>query len=68
MKDHHKDKAHPKPHGGGMPYFNQGHFEKKMEMVDTADGRYASELNTAEEYKHQADSLAGYAKKHRMKY
>lgn len=44
------------------------HWEKDVAPVDMADGRYASEMNTCEEYKQQADALAGYAKKHRMKY
>lgn len=68
MKDSHKDKAHPKPKGGGMPYFEKEHWEKKMSDVSVSDGKYASEMNAAEEYKNQADALASYAKKHKMKY
>jgi hypothetical protein len=51
-----------------MPQFNEGHWEKKMEDVDVADGRYSSEMNQAEEYKKSVDGLANYAKKHREKH
>lgn len=68
MKDHHKDKAHPHHKGGGMPNFERDHWQKDVKDVEVADGRYASEMNTEEEYRHQADALASYAKKHRMKY
>lgn len=54
--------------GGGLKEFHNGHWQKKMDCVDTANGKYASEMNTAEEYKRQADALASYAKKHKMKY
>jgi len=68
MKDHHRDKAHPKPHGGGMPAFERDHWEHKMKDVSEADGRYASEMHTAEEYKHSVDALAHYVKKHRAQH
>lgn len=68
MKDHHKDKAHPTPKDGGMPYFEREHWEKKMENISVADGHYSSEMNQAEEYKRQTDALAAYAKKHKMEY
>ncbi len=51
-----------------MPQFNEGHWEKKMSDVSVADGKYSSEMNQAEEYKHDVDALASYAKKHKMKY
>ena len=57
-----------KSKGGGMPYFNKEHWQKDVADVQVADGRYASEMNTAEEYKKQVDSLANYAKKHKMQY
>jgi hypothetical protein len=68
MKDHHKDKAHPKPHGGGMPAFEKDHWEKKVSDISVADGKYSSEMNQMEEYKSSVDALSSYAKKHKMKY
>ena len=68
MKDHHKDKAHPHHKGGGMPYFEKEHWQKDVSDIEVADGKYASEMNTEEEYRRQADALAAYAKKHKMKY
>jgi len=68
MKDHHKDKAHPHPHGGGMPYFGKDHWQHNMNDVSVADGKYSSEMNQAQEYKHMVDGLAGYAKKHRAQH
>lgn len=68
MKDHHKDKAHPHHKGGGMPYFEKDHWQKKVDDIEVADERYASEMNTEEEYRRSADGLANYAKKHKMKY
>lgn len=64
MKDHHK--THHK--GGGMPAFNQGHFEKKMSDVSVADGKYSSEMNQAEEYKKSVDGLSHYVKTHKAKH
>lgn len=68
MKDHHKDKAHPKPQGGGMPYFERGHWEQKLDEPSMAGGRYASEMNTASEYKNSVDKLASYVKSHRAEH
>lgn len=62
----HSKEAHGKHNA--MAQFNKGHHEKKMSDVMTADGKYSSEMNQAEEYKHQSDALASYAKKHKMKY
>jgi hypothetical protein len=61
----HSREAHAKM--PAMAKFNEGHWSKKMEMVDSADGKYSSEMNQAEEYKKSADALASYAKKHREK-
>jgi hypothetical protein len=61
----HSKEAHAKM--PAMAKFNEGHWEKKMECVDCADGKYSSEMNQAEEYKASADALASYAKKHKMK-
>ena len=68
MKDHHKDKAHPHHKGGGMPAFEREHWEHKVSDVMCADGKYSSEMNQMEEYKHSVDGLAHYAKKHREKH
>ncbi len=62
----HSKEAHGKMHAMGK--FNEGHWEKKMSMVDQADGKYSSEMNQAEEYKKSADALASYAKKHRAQH
>lgn len=53
---------------GAMSKFNENHWEKKPGDVNSGGSRYASEMNTQEEYKAQADALASYAKKHKMKY
>lgn len=50
---------------GAMGKFNNGHWEKKPADVECGGGRYASEMNTSEEYKKSADGLANYVKKHR---
>lgn len=68
MASHKKHKPHPHDKMAAMPQFNEGHWEKKPAPVETAGGRYASEMNTAEEYKQQEDGLANYVKKHRMQY
>jgi hypothetical protein len=68
MKDMHKDKAHPKPKGGGMPYFEREHWQKDVKDIEVADGKYSSEMNQEEEYRKSVDALASYAKKHKMQY
>jgi hypothetical protein len=72
MKEHHghhhghkKHGHHPHDHMAAVPQFKEGHWEKKMTDVSVADGKYGSEMNQAEEYKHSVDSLAAYAKKHK---
>ncbi len=62
----HSKEAHAKI--SAMPQFNEGHWEKKMQDVSVADGKYTSEFGQAEEYKKDVDALASYAKKHKMKY
>jgi len=63
----HSREAHAKM--PAMAKFNEGHWEKKMEDVSVADGKYSTgEMNQAEEYKKDVDALASYAKKHKMKY
>ncbi len=61
-------KQHPHHKGAGMAYFDKEHWQKDVNDVECAGGRYASEMNTAEEYKKQADGLANYVKKHKMSY
>jgi hypothetical protein len=63
----HSKEAHGKHNA--MAQFNEGHHEKKMSDVRTADGRYSSgEMSQAEDYKKSVDSLASYAKKHKAKH
>lgn len=62
----HSKEAHGKV--AAMGKFNEGHWERKVEDVTVADGKYSSEMNQAEEYKADVDGLANYAKKHKMKY
>lgn len=62
----HSKEAHGKM--AAMPQFNHGHWEKNLKDVESAGGRYASEMNTAEEYRKDVDGLAGYVKKHREKH
>lgn len=53
------------PKKAAMPQFNEGHWEKKPEDTIVGGSRYASEMNTNEEYKRNVDGLAGYVKKHK---
>ena len=63
----HSKEAHAqKP--GAMKQFNEGHWEKKPTEPVPAGGRYASEMNTAEEYKASENGLANYLKSHRAKH
>lgn len=68
MKEHKKHSHHPHDKHAAMPQFNEGHWEKKVSDTSVAGGRYSSEMNQEEEYKHDVDALASYAEKHRMKY
>jgi hypothetical protein len=68
MKDSHRDKAHTAPKGGGMPNFQREHWQNNISDSETAGGRYASEMNTNAEYKHNVDKLAGYVKSHRAQH
>ena len=64
----HRDKAHPKPMGGGMPAFEKEHWEKKLGDVMLSDGRYSSEMNQEEEYKRSVDALSSYCRKHKAQH
>lgn len=68
MKGHKKHGSHPHDTKAAMPQFNEGHWEKNVNDVDCAGGRYSSEMGQAEEYKKDVDALSSYVKKHRMSY
>lgn len=53
---------------GAMSDFNKPHWEKKMDDVSVADGRYSSEMDQAAEYKKSVDGLANYVKSHKAKH
>ena len=66
---HKKHGHHPHDKMAAMPEFHEGHWEKKMEDVSLADGKYASsEMGNPEALKHASDGLAHYAKKHRAQH
>lgn len=65
---HNAHKGHPHHKGPGMAYFHKPHWEHKPGDVTVADGKYSSEMNQNEEYKHSVDALASYAKKHRAQH
>ena len=73
MRDaRHTDKRGDKPAqkakaGLEMPMGN-AHWEDKISDTTVADTRYASEMNTCEEYKEQVDAQANYVKRNKMKY
>jgi hypothetical protein len=56
-----------KEKGRGMPYFEKDHWQKKLQDIELGGERYASQLNTEEEYRKSVDGLSGYLKKNRMK-
>lgn len=63
----HSKEAHGKHKA--MAQFNEGHHEKKMDMLSTADGKYTEgEMNNPMHLKESVDKLASYTKKHKMKY
>lgn len=63
---HEKHGHHPHDKMSAMPQFSEGHWEKKMDDVMVADGKYSGgEMSQAEEYKKSSDALANYAKKHK---
>jgi len=63
----HSKEAHGKH--AAMGQFNEGHWEKKPGETSVADGKYAnSEMGNPEELKQSVNALAGYTKKHKMKY
>lgn len=59
---HHKHKA-------AMKEFNDGHWEKKPGDVECCDLKYTDgEMSNPEHLKKDANALASYVKKHKMKY
>lgn len=62
----HSKEAHGKHKA--IPQFNEGHWEKKMQDVSVADGKYSGEMSEGEDLKRSVDSLAMYAKKHKAKH
>lgn len=67
-REKHRKPESAKHSGGGMPYFEKEHWEKKMSEPMEGDGRYASEMGAAEELKKSADGLAHYVKSHRAQH
>jgi hypothetical protein len=66
--EHKKHKSHPHDKVAAMPQFNEAHWEKKPADTLVGGSRYASEMNTMEEYKSDVDGLANYVKKHKEKH
>ena len=63
----HSKEAHAKHNA--MAQFNEGHHEKKMSELETADGKYTQgEMSNPEHLAKSVAGLANYAKKHKMKY
>lgn len=63
----HSQKAHGSKNA--MAQFHEGHHEKKMSELATADGKYTSgEMENPEHLAKSVQGLAGYAKKHKMQY
>ena len=71
MKEHHGHKkhgSHPHDKMSAMPQFNENHWQKPVADIEVGGGRYASEMNTEEEYRKEEDGLARYVKNHREKH
>ena len=53
----------------GMGNFHKSHWEKKVEDITLADGKYSGgEMSQCEEYKKSVDALSSYAKKHKAQH
>lgn len=66
--DERGDKPAQKARKGLSFPLGNAHWEDKIPDTMVGDLRYASEMNTCEEYKGQVDALANYVKKHKMQY
>lgn len=63
---HSKHGAHPHDKMAAIPQFNEGHWQKDVQDVNVADGRYtADNMDQAGSYKKSVDALAAYAKSHK---
>ena len=55
--------------GEGYAVMKKGHEEKRMDLVNECDLKYArGEMSNPEELKDNADKLASYVRNNRMKY
>lgn len=68
MKDKGWSKTNTHGTKSAMPQFNEGHWEKKPGDTMCGGSRYASEMNTENEYQQQVDGLAKYVKNHKAKH
>jgi len=70
MKEPKQHNVHESKHGSvsAMPQFNEGPWKREITDTMCGGGRYASEMNTCEEYRQQVDKLAKYVKSHRQEH
>ena len=66
--DERGDKPAQKAKKGLTFPLGNSHWEEKAEDTMVGDLRYASEMNTSEEYKESVDGLANYVRKHKAKH
>jgi hypothetical protein len=65
---HKKHDQHPHDKIAAMPQFNEGHWQENLGDVMSGGTRYASEMNTAAEYKNSVDKLANYVRTHKAEH
>ncbi len=53
---------------GGMPYFNNDHWEKNLDDVSISNLKYATEFGNPQDLKESVDKLSAYVKKNKMSY
>ena len=68
MKETFDGKADHAQNPGAMKQFNENHWTDKVGETECGGGRYASEMNTQQEYKTMVNKLAGYVRKHRAEH
>jgi len=66
--DERGDKPAQKAKKGLTFPLGNSHWEQKAEDTKVGDLRYASEMNTSEEYGESVDALANYVRKHKAKH